>query len=112
MLPDRYRSSVRIQCCKLLAIKGVFHWLNAQYDMSLLVRITLTAIGIAHSCFLWFRRSTPNVASFPGHSQILFVAVEKNWGKIFLPIFLHSCELKSGSGLGMSITWLSHRSPT
>ena len=47
MLPDRYRSSVRMQCCKLLAIKGVFHWLNAQYDMSLLVRITLTNIGIA-----------------------------------------------------------------
>ena len=35
-----------------------------------------------------------NVASFPGHSQILFRSRgEKS-------IFLHRCEIKSGSGLG------------
>ena len=107
ILPDRYRSSVRIQCCKLLAIKGVFHWLNAQYDMSLIVRITLTAIDRNSPTFMFSvllkkhpQCSTANVASFPGHSQILFLP----WKKIgYLSIFLHSCGVKCGSGLGMRL---------
>ena len=39
-------------------------------------------------------RSRAVVASSPGHSQILSCSCS------LLPIFLHGCEIKSGSGLG------------
>ena len=40
------------------------------------------------------------LASFPSYPQIL----SHSHGKKSAPIFLHSCEIKSGSGLGTRLT--------
>ena len=42
---------------------------------------------------------TLDLASFTGHSQILSRSCGEN------PSFLHSCEIKSGSGLGTRLLW-------
>ena len=49
--------------------------------------------------------STTNVASFPGHSQIL----SHSCGE---PIFLHGCRIKFGSGLGTTNTHQAAPFPT
>ena len=46
------------------------------------------------------------VASFPGHSQILSHSGGKNSS------FLHSCEIKSGSGLGTRLCGAAHSTIT
>ena len=48
------------------------------------------------------------LASFPGYPQIL----SRSRGKKSAPIFLHSCEIKSGSGLGTRVTLANCRQPS